>query len=131
MLWKSSYKTGIDEIDRQNLDLIKNVEVMMRPDDLGAKLMRLEDFEKLVKKYFEHEQRLHKELSYSDAYWHKIAHEVYIKKLQHVKRNFVETGATLENEKNFRTKVVEFLKNHIACHDRSFAHFYFDNMVYA
>ena len=129
MLWYSLYETGVDEIDRQNFELIDRVKVMMNIEDNKERLKQLEIFEELVKKYFAREQRLHEEFCYLDAYWHRVFHEAYIRKLQHAKQRFIETGATLENEKIFITQVVEFLKNHIACHDRSFAHFYYNSIL--
>ena len=127
MSWNSSYETGVDEIDRQNFELLDYIEVMKNTEDNKTRLMQLEIFEELVKKNFMQEQRLHDECRYFDAFWHKISHQAYIKKLQHTKHNLSESGATLENENIFRTQVVEFLKYHITCHDKSFAHFYNDN----
>jgi len=124
MLRNSSYKTGIDEIDKQNYDLIDRVDEMMNTEDNGERLKQLGIFEELVKKYFEREQRLHNECRYFDSYWHHIIHELYITKLLHTKQIFTEAGATPGNKEIFRRQVVEFLKDHIMCHDRSFANFY-------
>jgi len=128
MLWNSSYKTGIDEIDKQNNELINNIVTIMYSANNRTRLMQFEIFEELVKKYFEREQKLHIDCCYSDAYRHRIAHEVYIKKLQITKRNFEKTGATLENELILRTNMIEVHKNHIMCYDKSFAYFYFNNL---
>jgi len=124
MLWKDTYKTGIDEIDGQNFDLIKNVEAIMSPADNGTRLNQFEIFEELVIKCFEREQRLHEECRYYYSYWHGIAHAAYIKALQRAKQDFFGTVAALVNERVFRIKVFEFLKNHITCLDKSFARFY-------
>ena len=128
MLWKDSYKTGIDEIDRQNFDLINNIEAMMSPTDNETRLMQLDAFEELVKKYFEREQKLHKECHFYDAYWHRIVHKAYIKVLRRTKQDFVETMTTPEKEIIFRIKLFEFLKNHITRLDKSFARYYHKNI---
>jgi len=128
MSWNSSYETGIDEIDRQNFNLISYIEVMTNSKDNRARLAQLEIFEELVKNYFECEQRLHDECCYFDAYRHRIFHEAYIITLQGIKQNFEKTGATAGNEKLFRNKAVDFLKNHITGRDKSFARFYQNNI---
>ena len=121
MLWKSSYATGIDEIDRQNFELIIRIGIMMHAVDNKAKLTQLENFEELVKKYFDREQRLHNKNGYFDADKQKNFHETYIRKLQHTKQHFVKTGITFENKQIFRTNAVELLQNHILYHDKLFA----------
>jgi len=131
MLWKSSYETGVDEIDRQNFDLLSCVEAMMGPDAASTKLIQLETFETLVTRYFTFEQGIHTKSRYFDADKHEYYHAAYIKSLQGIKRNFEKTGATLENEKIFIREVVEPLQNHIMCHDKLFAFFFHNNIAYA
>jgi len=130
MLWNDSYETGVDEIDRQNVDLITYIEAMMSTEDNKAKLRQLEIFIQLVKKFFEHEQSLHNRCSYFRVDEHRISHESYIRKLRRMKREFVEMGSSRDNNIIFNKNVVEFLKNHITRHDELFARFYHDKIFY-
>ena len=129
MLWKGIYTTGVDEVDWQNFNLLDYVEVMMNTEDNGARLMQLEIFEELVKNFFECEQRLHDECRYFAADRHRYVHENFIEMLGRIKRDYVKTGITLENENLFRKHVVAFFKNHIVCDDRLFAFFYNNNVL--
>ena len=129
MLWNDSYKTGVDVIDLQNFEIVASIREMMQFEDNKKRLTQLEVFEELVKKYFEREEKLHDECGF-DAYLHRISHEIYINALQQIKRNFEKTGTTMENEKFFRTNVVEFFKKHIKSHDMCFAYFYRNNILY-
>jgi len=129
MMLKGFYKTGVDEIDRQNFNLINHIEAMMDPENKGTKLTQLQNFEGLVKKYFENEERLHAECRYLAADRHRYAHEVFIKMLQQIKREFIETGITLENENIFKEHVVGFFVNNIMDGDKTFGIFYHNNVL--
>ena len=124
MPWDDSYDTGVDEIDKQNFELIYRAELMMNTEDKDIRLTQLHFFEKLVKEYFALEQRLHNECYYFDANWHKEIHEIYIVKLQQIKKHLAEEENSHENEEFFKSQVFEFLKDHISYHDQSFACFY-------
>ena len=124
MLWNDLFETGIEEVDRQNYDLIARVEAMMNPESDRARLVQLENFEKIVNNYFKLEQAMHGGCNYFDLEAHRYSHEIYLKKLRQVKQNFSNGGATLEKENIFRKDIVEYLKKHIMWHDQTFAYFY-------
>jgi len=124
MIWNYSFETGVNEIDRQNFDLINHIEEMMQPLDNRMKLMQLIFFEELVKKYFSREQRLHDKNRYFSSEEHKFYHKAYLKVLQEKRRNFAKMGDTVEDGKILVRDLFEFLKNHIMCHDKLFAYSY-------
>jgi hemerythrin-like metal-binding protein len=124
MLWDSDYETGVREIDEHNHDLVGHIEAMMNPDNNRSRYERLVNFEQAAEKYFETEQKLHRECGYEHAERHKFIHKKYLMRLRRMKKNFVENGPTLQNEMIFIKDVLEALKKHIIDHDKVFATYY-------
>ena len=124
MLWNRSYETGVEEIDKQNLDLLSRLEAMTGPDTDMARFEQLENFEKAAMEYFEREQAMHYDCRYSDADIHRYAHAGYLKHLRRIGCDYVDRGETLAHEMFFRKNAVESLKKHILNQDMSFAEFY-------
>ena len=124
MLWNHSYETGLAEIDKQNYDLISQLDTMSDPDTNRERFERLVDFEQTVMEYFEREQKMHCECNYCGADMHRYAHTGYLNHLRRIERDYVERGATLQNEMFFLKNAVESLKKHIMNQDKSFAEFY-------
>ena len=127
MLWNRSYETGVEELDKQNFDLISRLGMMTIPDSNRARFEQLVNFEQIVPKYFEREHAMHHECNYHDTDLHKYAHLSYLKHLRRITRNFIDRGPTLENEMFFLKNAVEYLKKHIMKEDKSFAEFYKKN----
>ena len=131
MLWNRSYETGVEEIDKQNFDLISRLNAMTTSDTNRARFEQLVNFEQIVPKYFEREQTMQNECNYYDTDLHRYAHAGYLKHLRRITRNFIDGGPTLENEMFFLKNAVEFLKKHIMKEDRAFAEFYKTNIINA
>ena len=129
MLWNLSYETGVAAIDKQNFDLMSRLNAMANPDTNKARFEQLIKFEQTVAKYFEQEQAMHKECNYHDAEMHRYSHASYLKRLHRIGRDYVNRGATLENEMYFLKHTVESLKNHIMNQDKSFAEFYINKIA--
>ena len=124
MLWNHSYETGVDEIDRQNLDMVSRLCAMINPDASTVRFEQLVNFELIVPRYFEREGVIHDECGYYDADMHKFTHESCLQYLRKIKRNFIDRGPTLENEMIFVNDALMSLRTHIMDHDKPFAEFY-------
>ena len=131
MMWNRTYETGLEELDKLNFDLISRLDAMRDSDTNRARLEKLENFEQMVSKYFEREQKMHNECNYYGADIHRSSHEGYLKNLRRIKRNFIERGPTLENEMIFIKNTIKSLEKHITNQDKPFAEFYHKNILNA
>jgi methyl-accepting chemotaxis protein len=123
-LWNKSLETGIELIDKQHMELFRQIEILLDPGKAGRVNKTLDFLEKYIAKHFSDEQEMHVKSKYPKAEQHKKYHEAYKVTFHELKEKYIKEGPTVTNNIAVNKTVLGWLKDHIMVQDKDFAAFY-------
>jgi methyl-accepting chemotaxis protein len=123
-LWNKSLETGIELIDKQHMELFRQIEILLDSGNASRVNETLDFLEKYIAKHFSDEQDMQAKSNYPKAAKHKKYHEAYKVTFHELKEKYIKEGPTITNNIAVNKTVIGWLKDHIMIQDKDFAKFY-------
>ena len=131
--WDNSLNTGIQWIDKQHIQLLRNIENMLNAlanKESNNQLDKLIYFlTEYVKTHFRAEQKEMLKLGYSKYNTHLMQHREFDKKLKEKIDMYTKLGASHELALEIEKDVWGWYKGHICKSDKDFASFLKSNDI--
>lgn len=127
MIWKESYKIGVEEVDQQHKELFKRLKnfihtVRSDEDDKETKRKKvaetLEFMGDYVDEHFSDEEKLQKKYDYPDYEKHHEIHEKFKAEIKEFADEFSENEYDEEFAMEFSGRLLTWLINHVADTDQ-------------
>ncbi len=127
MMWKDSYKLGVDRIDDQHQELFKrltsfikivrrdNVEWEDKLDEVKETLAFMHQY---VEEHFSDEEEYQQEIDYPNYPEHREEHKKFKAGIEKFAEKFEEEGYTEELMLEFSGKLMTWLINHVTGTDQ-------------
>ena len=116
-VWKDEYSVGIKEIDDQHKELFKRINALYNAllsgkgkSQIGEMIVFLADY---VVEHFDSEEKFMKKYNYPDYEPHHEIHEKFKQRIQELKKEYEENGATSYLAIITQRDVGDWLINHI------------------
>lgn len=127
MTWKDTLSIGIPEIDKQHKELCDHIDRLYTAGSQGKSadeaIKILEFLEQYTIKHFAQEEKLQREINYPKYNEHKEMHTKFINKIADLKKDMVETGATIALIININQTISDWLVKHIMTVDKDLKKF--------
>jgi hemerythrin len=121
--WTPDLATGVALIDGQHKSLFDHADILLDPAQEQRAPEVLEFLSGYVKKHFHDEEQLQTAVSYPKYSIHKNLHEQFVKSFEELHAQ-AKGGALTATARGMAKALVDWLKNHIAVHDKEFAAYY-------
>lgn len=115
------FETGVSKIDDQHKELINKLNAVVASgmnsatrQETEKTLKFLEDY---VLKHFSEEERIQKQCNYPKYEWHKGQHQLFIKELQGLKKEYMENGPSARFTLTLNKSVIQWIIKHIKSAD--------------
>ena len=127
MIWKESYKIGVEEVDKQHKELFKRLNSFIKTvrndeDDKETKREKvaetLEFMGDYVDEHFSDEEKLQKKYDYPDCEKHHEIHEKFKAEIREFAEEFSENEYDEEFVMDFSGRLLTWLINHVADTDQ-------------
>jgi hemerythrin-like metal-binding protein len=110
-------KVGIAKIDEQHRDLLNRVNTLSETDSQNLVVKEIEKTLDLLGTYvvqhFNDEEEIQKQCNFPKYEWHKEQHTAFISTFQHLKAEFIASGATAIFIMKLVDTLSDWLVNHI------------------
>ncbi len=133
LAWGNKYNIGVPLIDNQHKNLLKLINKLLNtiqeqgtPKDVGISIKYLQQF---VIVHFGTEERLMQRNKYAGLNSHKKQHEIFIKKLNALSKEYENFGASKELKIKLTRELWWWFKNHILDTDLKLGGFLKSNNV--
>ena len=117
MTWKDDLKIGVPAIDTQHKMLCEAIDRLLDACKSGkgrAEIVSTMSFlEQYTARHFHDEEILHRQSGYPKVVEHKAIHDAFIKKVQALKQEIIDDGATIVTVGKVNTLIIDWLFNHI------------------
>jgi hemerythrin len=117
MTWKDSFSIGIPEIDKQHRELCDQVDKLFDAcqQRKGAEEVTkvLNFLESYTVKHFADEERLQQKIKYPKYLQHKAMHTDFINQVAKLKKEAIESGATVSVVIKLNQTISDWLVHHI------------------
>lgn len=126
MMWKESYRIGIESIDLQHMELFNMVENLLEiiraeKSDIQQECNRAIDFLKdYVVRHFEDEEAYLESVNYPDIEAHKLIHKGFVNTVLSYEKKMKESGYDMADVKQFSGMLTTWLIYHVAGEDRRY-----------
>ena len=121
MMWKESYKIGVDLIDEQHIELFKMVESLLKTFETDKNWDNKEKYidaitfmKNYVVKHFHEEELYQASIHYSDIENHKKEHRAFTKTVLDYEKKFIAANYDVKLVKEFAGTLVSWLIYHVA-----------------
>lgn len=131
--WNNNLLTGVEMIDNQHKELFSRFDTLLTACNQGKgkeEVMRLLQFlDDYIKEHFDAEEKLQLKHSYPQYAEHKAQHVTFVADVDHLKKQFLNEGATLPLVIQTNQALVSWLIKHISNVDVAFARYLKENQV--
>jgi hemerythrin len=114
--WDNTLLTGIDEIDKQHIELCEIASDLFSSFAEGEINEKIEPaliyFEKYVREHFDLEEKFQLKINYPDYQLHKQEHDKFRQQIQKFRLVVENTGVTENLAEKFSLKIVDWLIFH-------------------
>jgi hemerythrin len=121
IMWKETYRIGVESIDAQHKELFDTVEKLFRyieSDDAELKkqecintIVFLKDY---AVRHFEDEEAYQRSLNRSDFEEHKAFHRVFVERVLALEQELIESDFSVPSIKEFTGFLTTWLTHHVA-----------------
>ncbi len=126
MMWKDSYKIGVEEVDRQHKELFERlsnfIKVLRSDGEWEAKIPEVKKtlnfMGDYVDEHFDSEEEYQEEIGYPEREEHKEIHEKFKAEIADFAKRFEEEGYEKDLALEFSGKLMAWLINHVANTDQ-------------
>lgn len=125
MMWKDSYKIGVDIVDEQHFELFNMVENLLKAfemdrnwKDKQKSIEAIEFMKNYVVKHFEDEEKYQRSIGYMDIENHIKEHRQFTQTVLDYEKKFIDTDYDIKLVKQFAGKLVSWLIYHVADSDQ-------------
>ncbi|WP_035571595.1 bacteriohemerythrin [Halonatronum saccharophilum] len=130
IIWRKSYETGIEEIDKQHQEIFDRANSLIQINkNFGIKegveeAERVIDFlNEYIITHFSDEEQLQLKYDYPEYRNHKNSHNKFIQKIEEFNVDFKEGENTLTNLSKLNAFVLKWLIRHIGSEDNKLAQY--------
>ncbi|MGE4354014.1 MAG: bacteriohemerythrin [Oscillospiraceae bacterium] len=131
MVWKESYKVGVQLIDRQHKELFQRVSdfllTLRSPVPWDDKVLKVNSTLEFMKDYvvthFRDEEKLQKEVGYPRLETHRQIHRDMVHYISDVASQYETAGCDERMVQQFAGKLLAWLINHVTAEDQRIANF--------
>ncbi|MCX7770180.1 MAG: bacteriohemerythrin [Proteobacteria bacterium] len=127
IMFSDDLKTNIVSIDLQHKELFRITNELLDACRQGKGtefVSNVIDFlEKYVKTHFATEEKYMQDYNYTEYNFHKIQHEIFMRKVDDLKNEFYKNGPSLSFTVTVSSTIVNWLSNHIRNVDGELAKF--------
>lgn len=131
MIWKETYRLGVDLIDQQHEELFRRVtdfiETLRSPvewtektDKVNSTLSFMKDY---VVTHFQNEEAYQKKIGYPDLKKHIKIHNEMVQYVADVAKQYEQTGYSQLLMQQFAGKLLAWLINHVTYEDQKIANY--------
>ena len=126
MMWKESYRIGIESIDLQHIQLFNMVENLLEiiraeKSDIQHECNQAIDFLKdYVVRHFEDEEAYLASVNYEGIEAHKLIHRDFVNTVLNYEKKMKESGYDMADVKQFSGMLTTWLIYHVAGEDRRY-----------
>ncbi|MFZ3091983.1 MAG: bacteriohemerythrin [Nitrospirota bacterium] len=125
--WTEDIAVGVDEIDNQHKELFNRINSFLDAMNQGAGIQEVGNVIKFLEDYvlthFGAEEGFMTKHKYPEHQSHKAQHEVYLKNLSDLKKEFESGGVTLPLTLKVQRNIVDWIINHIRKIDKALGAF--------
>lgn len=123
MLWKESYRVGVEEIDAQHIELFRMTEDLIEAVEKGASLEACQKAIAFLKDYviyhFQAEEAYQERIHYSGIEAHKKEHRQFTQTVLDYEKKLVENGFEASTMRDLAGMVTAWLIYHVADTDQN------------
>ena len=125
--WTESIAVGVPKIDDQHKELFRRTNDLLESCKTGTAkdetMKAIEFLSDYVKQHLADEEELQKKHNYPGFEDHKIQHKIFLEKVDAIRNNLINDGATLANIMNTTKLFVSWLTQHIKNDDKQLGQF--------
>ncbi len=125
--WTNDIAVGVDEIDNQHKELFNRINSFLDAMNQGAGMQEVGNVIKFLEDYvlthFGAEEGFMTKHKYPEYQSHKAQHEIYLKNLSDLKKEFESGGVTLPLTLKVHKNIVDWIINHIRKVDKALGAF--------
>ncbi|MFT8888524.1 MAG: hemerythrin family protein [Ethanoligenens sp.] len=131
MIWKDSYRIGIELVDTQHIELFERVtdfiETLQTPGNWEEKLPKIKStmvfMEEYVVTHFDSEEAYQKKINYPDFENHHHIHEAFKAEVGRFAAELEQNGYQRQTVQQLAGKLLAWLINHVVVTDHKIADF--------
>lgn len=131
MIWKDSYRIGVEEVDRQHQELFERLDnfiTVLRSDgDWEPKIPEIKKtlnfMGEYVEEHFDSEEKYQEEIKYPEREEHKEIHEKFKNEIANFAEKFEDEGYEKDLALEFSGKLMTWLINHVANTDQKIGNY--------
>ncbi|MFW6006757.1 MAG: bacteriohemerythrin [Halanaerobiales bacterium] len=131
MIWKDSYKIGIEVVDNQHRELFERLnnflQVVRNNENLENKIDEIEKTLNFMGKYvivhFDSEEKVQQKFNYPNYPEHHRIHEEFKQEIQEFKKQFENNKTDEDLIMEFSGRLLTWLINHVTGEDQNIAEY--------
>ena len=131
MIWKDSYKIGIETVDKQHRELFERLnsflKIVRNEENIENKIEKIEQTLDFMGKYvvvhFDSEEEVQKKYNYPDYEEHHKIHEEFKQEIKDFKEQFQDNKTDEELIMEFSGRLLTWLINHVTGEDQNIAQY--------